>query len=310
LLKISTFTALTALCLSLFATSTAAAQSSRAGSAAAAAAMRASDQALDRTRLEQRERQDSIRAKYKSPQETVAAAQAALTAAGKTCIVTEAALISLSETGDSFEAVCQTGPGYALIASTPPQTFDCVILAGQADLLRSRDPNAEVGTLCNLPANQNADAVIKAYATEARVPCTVERAGFVGHSPEGAPIYEASCPQSDGYWFSQSAGAWKTVECLEVMKDGGVCRMTTPEVQAAALQAKLVGTPAAGCNVQQAAFLGQNANGRFYEAKCGAGGGLVVRVKDGAAEQTYGCADARHIGGGCTLTAVPPEDLE
>lgn len=272
--------------------------------------MRAADQAIERTRLEQRERQDSLRAKYKNQAEINAAAQAALTAAGRNCVVTEATLISQSETGDAFEAACQSGPGYALIASTPPQTFDCVILAGQAEVLRGRDPNAEVGTLCTMPANQNAEAVIKAYAVDAAVPCTVERVGFVGHSPEGDPIFEASCAQADGYWFSRSAGGWKTVECLEVMKDGGACRLTTPQVQAAALQARLAGTLAAGCNVEQAAFLGQNANGRFYEAKCGAGGGLVVRIKNGVAEQTYGCADARHIGGGCTLTAVPPEDAE
>lgn len=273
--------------------------------------MRGGERALERARLEQREREDSIRVKYKSPQEITAAAQTALTATGETCVITNASLISQSETGDAFEVSCQNGPGFAVIASTPPQAFDCVILAGQADLLRAGDPNAEVGTLCSLPANQNAEAVMRAYATEAKVPCAVERVGFVGRSPEGDPIYEASCPQSDGFWYSQSpAGAWKTVECLEVMKDGGVCRLTSPQVQAAVLQAHLVGTPAVGCNVQQAAFLGQNANGRFYEAKCGAGGGLVVRIKDGAAEQTYGCADARNIGGGCTLTAVPPADTE
>ena len=63
-------------------------------------------------------------------EEVIAAAQTLADSAGLACQVSQASLLSVMS-GESrvYEAACGVGPGYILIASTPPQTFDCVLLA-------------------------------------------------------------------------------------------------------------------------------------------------------------------------------------
>jgi hypothetical protein len=53
--------------------------------------------------------------------------------------------------------------------------------------------------------------------------------------------------------------------------------------------------------------MGQNANGRFYEAKCAAEGeGYIARINtEGVTQQIYPCATAQRIGGGCRFTPAP-----
>ena len=65
-------------------------------------------------------------------EEIIAAAQIQATAAGAACQVTSANLLGVTpEQIPMYEAACATGPGYILIASTPPQAVDCVLLAGR-----------------------------------------------------------------------------------------------------------------------------------------------------------------------------------
>lgn len=240
-----------------------------------------------------------------TPEELVASAQSVATAAGATCQVTEA--ISPGFIGEGqpvYEAVCATGPGYILISSTPPQAVDCVILAGQADIDRTRDPAAVSGTVCTLPANTDVAKVVRAYAQDAGISCTVDQGASVGKSTAGNVIYEVGCSGADGYWIEKTPGGWDRTGCLQVVSQSAECRFTTTEEQAATVKALLAGSPAASCDVTRARFMGSNANGAFYEASCVSGGGFVARVnEDMAVEQTYPCAEASRIGGGCTLTA-------
>lgn len=100
----------------------------------------------------------------------MASAQTIATAASSNCQVTEATLLGVNAEQQSiYEAACATGPGYILIGTTPPQAVDCVILAGQADLDRSRDPAADVGLQCKIPANTDVAKVVRAYALEAGI---------------------------------------------------------------------------------------------------------------------------------------------
>lgn len=243
-----------------------------------------------------------------TPEELKAAAQAQATAAGLTCQVTEAVNPGVTaEQVKIYEAACASGPGYILIASTPPQTFDCLELAGTAYTARLRDPAADVGQQCVLPANQNALTVIGGWAREAGVSCTVDEAVAIGKSAENNIVYEVGCAGVDGYWLENTAAGWKLQDCLQVVSVSGTCRFTTPQEQADGFKSKLVGTEAAGCDVAQVRLMGQNANGRFYEAKCAAEGeGYIARVTTaGVTEQIYPCATAQRIGGGCTLTPAP-----
>ena len=243
-----------------------------------------------------------------TPEQILAEAQALVTATGSTCAVTEAIQPGIDpERRKIYEAACAEGPGFILIAATPPQSFDCLELAGTAATARLRDPAADVGQQCTLPANQNGLAVIGGWARAAGVSCSIDAAIAIGKSDEDNIVYEVGCAGVDGYWLEKVGTGWKLQDCLQIASVGGTCRFTTGQEQADGFEPKLAGTDAAGCDVTQVRLMGQNANGRFYEAKCAAEGeGYIARINnEGVTQQIYPCATAQRIGGGCRLTPVP-----
>lgn len=242
-----------------------------------------------------------------TPQELQVAAQAQATAAGLTCQVSQAVLLGVTaEQAPMYEAACATGPGYILVASTPPQAVDCVILAGQAQIDRAKDPAAIIGTQCSLPANTDVLRVISAYAVEAGIGCTVDQGASIGRSTSNNIIYEVGCVGVDGFWLEKTPAGWLTTECIKVLTQAATCRFTTPAEQAASVKAMLAGSEAAGCDVTEARYMGANTNGAFYEARCGEAGGYIARFNtEMAVQEIYPCADAARIGGGCKLTGVP-----
>ena len=270
-------------------------------------AQRGSATRLPRGERQQRGENRSPAAPAPTPEENKAGAQAALTAAGSSCQVTEAAL--RGQTADKtsvYEAICASGPGFIVVTSTPPVASDCVLLAASAEAARAKDPAADVGTVCTLPANQNAQAVIFGYAKEAGLACQVDQGALRGQSSAGKPIYEIGCAGSDGAWIEQTAAnSWDVTPCLQLGASGQTCNFTTADEQNADVKKLLAGTPGEACDVQQIRLMGQNARGTFMEAKCAAADtGYVVRVSEGVVGDVYTCAEAAHIGGGCTLTTV------
>lgn len=224
---------------------------------------------------------------------------------GADCRVTGARL--LGRTGDGqtyYEAACEGGPGFILSDAETPQAIGCILLASQARVAREADPEAEVGLQCGLPGNTEFTPILAGYAAQAGVTCTVDDGMAVGRNSVGSAVYEVGCAGVQGYWLEQADGAWVATECLQVITQNSTCRFTTPEEGAASVKAMLAGTEGADCDVTEARFMGGNANGRFYEAKCAAGNGLIARVRDTSVQQVYPCDQAQRIGGGCTLTQV------
>jgi len=243
-----------------------------------------------------------------TPEQLSAAAQVIATAAGVGCQVTGANLLGVTaEQKMTYEATCATGPGFILIASTPPQAVDCVLLAGQAEIERSRDPAAVVGVQCLMQQNTDVVRVVAAYAGEAGVACAVDQGASIGKSNAENVIYEVGCNGTDGYWLEREPTGWKTTDCAIVVTQNGTCRFSTAAEQAATLKGRLSGSEAEACDVAEGRYMGANANGSFYEAKCGAGNGVIVRFNPAfAVQQVYPCETAQRIGGGCSLTIVPP----
>jgi hypothetical protein len=243
-----------------------------------------------------------------SPEANRQAAQALLTAAGVDCQVAEATLLGVTaERHSTYEAVCTGGPGYFVVGSTPPQTFNCVELAGQAETSRLRDPAADVGQQCTLPANLDPLPLLSTYAREAGIDCTVDQASAVGKNAAGDLIYEIGCADRDGYWLEKAAGDWKKTPCWELALREAACRYSTNAESLGAWKTILAGTDAAACDVQAARRAGRDAEGLIvYEVKCGAGDGYLARVGEAlTAQRVHPCAEAAHIGGGCALTAAP-----
>lgn len=260
-----------------------------------------------RRRDRQRPQREQAAPPVMTPEQIRANAEGLLTAAGVQCQIVEATNPGTTPDGQAYEVSCGEGrPGYALIAATPPQVIDCVELASTATIARSRDPNAEVGLQCVLPANQNSLAVISGYAREAGVTCEIDEALVTGKINTNT-VYEVGCKGVDGYRLERQPTGWDVVDCLQMVSNGIECRFTTTDEQNATLKARLAGTDAAGCDVTQTRLMGFNANGRFFEVKCAAPGeGYVARINnENVTQQVYPCAIAQPIGGGCTLTQVP-----
>ena len=248
-----------------------------------------------------------------TPEENRAAAQAMLTAAGVTCQVSEAALLGVTaDQYTTYEAVCAGGPGYLAVASTPPQTFNCLELAGQAETTRMRDPAADVGQQCTLPVNLDPVPLLTTYARAAGVDCTIDKGAAIGKSTAGNLIYEIGCADRDGYWLEQAAEGWVATPCWDLALQQDTCRYSTEAETKGAWGTVLAGTAAAACDVQEARRVGRDAQGlTVYEVKCGAGDGYFARVGTTyTAQRVHTCAEAATIAGGCTLTAAAPVATE
>lgn len=241
-------------------------------------------------------------ARAPTPEQNRAAAQAVATGLGNSCQVTEALLLGARpEGGNVYEAVCATGPGYILSATTPPSAADCVDLAGAGVLARERDPAAELGLQCTLPANQNALAVIGGYAQQAGVSCQVDAALAIAVNR-----YEVGCAGADGYWVEREGANWNKIPCWDLKLEGQTCRFSTAEESNAIWTSALAGTDASACAVQQARKVGVDAQRlAVYEVKCAAGDGWFARLDmAGQARRVQACSDPMTAGvaGGCQLT--------
>lgn len=239
-----------------------------------------------------------------TPEEMKATAQTQATNAGLSCQVMQAQLLGRDAAGKAlFEAVCESGPGYLILEGTPPVAQSCLELSAAQEAALRANPEAPASQQCVQPLNLDAVRAVTPLAREAGVPCTIDAGRVVGAGAQGL-VYEAGCANQDGYTFEKTATGWETRACL-TYANPEACRFTTPQEQAAGFATKLAGTAAASCDVQQVRFMGQNSNGQFYEAKCGAGDGYVARIDaQGVTAQIYPCAEATQIGGGCTLTPV------
>ena len=242
-----------------------------------------------------------------TPEQNKAAADALIAATGSSCQTTEVVLRGqIGEGQNAYEVACATGPGLVLIGSTPPQAVDCIALFGQAEIARATDPDADVGLQCQIEANKDILKVMRQFASEAGLTCTVDQGSAVGKSEIGGLVYEIGCTGMDGYRIEKAAAGWTRTSCFEILSANGRCRYTTAEEQSATLKGWLAGSAASACDVTGARYMGANANGAFYEAKCAAGEGYIARFNaEKAVQQIYPCAEAQLIGGGCKLTTVP-----
>lgn len=240
-----------------------------------------------------------------SPAEIRAEAEAAVAGSGLPCTMSGVRLAGQTSTRQRvYEVSCATTPGFLVVVSEPVTTFNCIQLAANAEAMRRQDPEADVGLQCVVPANLDIIPVVRSIAQQAGVGCTVDEGRLIGLI-ETRPVYEVGCQGADGFLVQQNATGFTTQECITA-EDRAQCRFTTLAEQSAGIRAALVGTEAAGCDVQDVRYMGRNDNGRFFEAKCAAGDGYIARIgAEATAQQVYPCATAQQIGGGCTIGTTP-----
>lgn len=258
------------------------------------------------SRLRDRERSDVRDAAAGQPTKEMVMAEIAPLAAtaAPSCQPTDGALLGAREDGVRlYEIACATGPGYVIEATAEgPKAHDCVMQWSFGVLAREADPAANTGLQCSLPGNQNPTEVIAGYGRELGLTCEVDQAVATA-----IDVYEIGCAGRDGWRLEKNASGWQSTECWQfALRTDGVCRYTTPEESAAEWPKLVAGSDVAACQVQDVAWMGDNAErGSFFELKCSSGEGVIVRFKDGAAQQTYSCIDAPQIfRKPCSLTTV------
>ena len=242
-----------------------------------------------------------------TPEQAANNAQSQMNGAGVPCRVAQAQLRGRNaDLEEVYEVACASGMGYVVAATSPPQVTDCVTIAGRAEMAKRSDP-AAAPLECRITANQNVTGMVTAYAREAGVGCNIDQAAMAGTSIAGNAVYEVGCEGADGYWIEKASTGWLLTPCVKVAALTNTCRFTTKTEQTSSLKSWLAGTTASACDVTDVRYMGANAGGAFYEAKCGAGDGFVARFDNAmTVQQVIPCAQATGIGGGCKL-GMPPQ---
>jgi hypothetical protein len=200
-----------------------------------------------------------------------------------------------------FEVACQQGMGYIIgaPATGAPQADDCV----------SQMPSpgaAPTQFSCSLPANANPIAALQPWLTQAGVTCVPDKAKLLGRSPTGK-IYEVACQTGNGFVLSMpaptSANPKPTaVTCLATMSAAAKCTLSTEEQNMAPAKALLAKAPKQ-CTVVNTRYVMTGQNGDYFEYECSDKTGFMILASQaGEFVRQVNCADARGVGGGCTLT--------
>lgn len=224
------------------------------------------------------------------------------------CQISAARLIGTDKkAGTSFyEVACGAGQmGYILQASKTgaPAAFSCVEANNPPD---QKAPSAP----CLLPGNAKPEALLAPMLTAAGVNCVPEKARSIGQT-KTETFVEVACQGGAGYITIGSvpfevSKPLRAQNCLMYDASGATnvkCDLGDP-----AARLTIVDTYAKAANnncvVKGRRFVGMaKDNSTFYEASCEDGKGYIYKTDaKGALAQTYECAKAGQILGGCELT--------
>lgn len=237
----------------------------------------------------------------------MAQAPAVVQAAGLNCQVSDARLIGEDKKNKKsyYEVACAAGSmGYLLEkpAEGAPTAFTCLEANYPAD---GSKPN----TPCALPGNENPVAALQPLLQGAGVQCVPEKARGVGQTKTSTYL-EVGCQGGTGFIVVASAPydqakPAQAQNCL--MYDASESNIKCTLADAASRLAvvdKYVAEANNGCTVKDRRFVGMSKdNSTFYEASCQDNKGYIYKVAAaGTLSETYDCAKATNILGGCTLT--------
>jgi hypothetical protein len=229
-----------------------------------------------------------------------------LTAAGRTCAITNARPMGATAAGENFfEAACDGGRGYVVKTAAPgtgakAEVMDCAQFLGTQ-------------TECTLTTKAQIVASIGQLASQMSTPCTVSDARYVGSGSAGT-YYEVACgAQSQGYMIQTNAttGAFQQAyECSKAQAIGGGCTLTNVEVSEqaeAATYTRLAKASGYGCDVSKYRFLGidEKSKSEVVELACSNrpdGAIALFPTASGQKGQFYDCVTSAALGVGCNLS--------
>jgi hypothetical protein len=237
-------------------------------------------------------------------------APAAITAAGLTCDLTDAAY--LGDTGKSkvYEVACKNALGYIIVAGHPApagaapaegtgtKTYDCLTTLGNANLA------------CRLPENADPKQGLAPLVAAGGVSgCTLKDARAIGGDKKGDIYFEAACADGSGYIVEKmAAGSTPPVTltpCIQTLDSANIACKLTSRADTVAYVAKMAAPAGRTCAASGARYVGSSASTgeTYYELACGASPGFIFRTdKTGVFQIAVDCGKATNIAGGCKMT--------
>ncbi|HEX3701317.1 MAG TPA: hypothetical protein VHV27_11660 [Phenylobacterium sp.] len=243
----------------------------------------------------------------------MAEAPAIVQAAGLPCQVSDARFVGKTSEDKKkgtpaqsyYEVACGAGNmGYVLQAAAggPTTAFSCV----EADT--SPDPAKPPSLPCILPANSDPKAALEPLMAKAGATCTPTQARGIGQT-KTQTFMEVACQQGAGYVIIASApfngaNGIQAQNCLNFDEQGGNIKCTLSDHAARlAVIDKLAAGSKTPCAIKDRRFVGTAKDGAdYYETSCQDGKGYIYKVAGGAVAQSWDCAHASSILGGCQLT--------
>ena len=238
-------------------------------------------------------------------------APAAVQSAGVGCQVSDARFIGKANDPKTkvetsyYEVACGQTMGYILQAPKGGQAtaFSCV------EMMQAPGQPAKEGALsCALPGNSDPKAQLAPLLAKAGVQCVPEKARGIGQTKTNT-FLEVACQGGSGYVLIASspldtAKPAEAQNCLNFDDQGGnvKCELSDKATRLAVVD-KFAQQANNGCVVKDRRFVGNSKDGSdFFETSCQDGKGYIYKVSNGALAQTWSCAQAQNILGGCTLT--------
>lgn len=238
----------------------------------------------------------------------MAEAPAVLTAAGLGCQLSDARKIGEDKKTKTsyYEVACAPGAmGYVLQApaAAAPTVFSCI------EANTPPAPGQAPSAPCLLPGNSDPKAVLAQMVKTNGFECVPEQARGIGQTKTSTYV-EVACQGGNGYIVVASVplDASKPAQvqsCLmyDEAETNIKCALGDKVARLAVVD-KYAGQANNGCVVKDKRFVGVSKdNSTFFEASCQDGKGYIYKVAAaGTLTETYECAKATSILGGCTLT--------
>lgn len=238
----------------------------------------------------------------------MAEAPAIVQAAGLPCQVSDARKIGEDKKSKTayYEVACGAGTmGYVLQAPAggTPTVFTCI------EANTPPGPDQQPSAPCLLAGNADPKSVLTPILQKAGVQCLPENARGIGQTKTNTYI-EVACQGGTGFIVAASApfDASKpaTAQSCLLYDDAETnikCALSDKASRLAVVD-RYAAEAKNNCVVKDRRFVGAaKDNSQFFEASCQDGKGYIFKVTTaGQLAETYDCAKATHLLGGCTLT--------
>jgi hypothetical protein len=210
--------------------------------------------------------------------------------------------VGQTSTSTLYEALCPTGVGYIVIASSSLDPAKDVTSNNCLFFDAADSPNKQIKCVLNTPEVRQAAA--DKVAQMANAGCTVKDRRYIGVLTDGTEGYEFAC--SDGKGFIAKVNAQgaiaQTLDCAKLA--GGGCTLTDTRAalaEQAGLYTRLAKESGSNCQVQKYAVFPARGSEEVVELVCENGAGAIGMFPATGKGRVLDCGHSLVAGYKCSL---------